>query len=155
MQNGVCFWLLAKKMKKHFSPFNDLDKAWKSFQLSHILENEQDYDELNTQHLYPETKERYGGYQPIFKNCMLEALATAAMNPDAYLFTTKGAKWAEKSIWSTVEYGPLTMNKNVERIWRVDPSPGACDEAELLWVRGRDPEYTSPYQFLCPVEDGN
>ena len=89
----------------------------------------------------------------IFKNCLLQAIAHAAINPDVYLFTTKGQNWKPNSVWATVKYWMLTTNPNVQRIYRVDPTPGACDLGELLWVRSRDGQVDPGMTgFIFPVE---
>ena len=90
----------------------------------------------------------------------MQALATAALNPDAYVFTKKNTKWKDESIWENIEYPWLTRNLRIKRIWRVDPRPPDvkgikpeedCEYAkkELLWERGRDA--TIKPDFVCPV----
>lgn len=80
----------------------------------------------------------------------------AALNPDVYFFTKKGAHWKETSFWEMIEYPYLTSNTNVQRIWRVDPRPPdvkgvtpeqncILEKKELLWERGRDKEIKTPW----------
>lgn len=85
----------------------------------------------------------------IFVYCYMQALAEAAINPTAYLFTPKGQYWAFNSVWAKIEYWKLTRNPNIQQILRVDPTPGACDSGEVLWQRGRDAEVAPRWQ--CPI----
>jgi hypothetical protein len=78
------------------------------------------------------------GHNPllIFDVCSYQALAAAAIHPHAYLFTKKGVDWRQDSMWNQVEFWQLTKNKNIKRIYRVDPRPwdvaGACADVQSL-----------------------
>ena len=141
----IASWMKAKNID-HYSAFDAIKTTWKVRQGSWV-EEWTDYMEN------PDDPKPYGGSYNIFKNCFLQAVAFAAINPDAYLFTTKGQNWDPRSVWATVEYWMLTTNPNIQRIHRVDPTPGACDSGELLWERGRD-EQVAPgmTSWICPVQ---
>jgi hypothetical protein len=90
----------------------------------------------------------------VFTLCYDQAVAQAALNPDAYLFTRKDQDWLPHSIWATHEYWALTQNVNIQRIWRVDPWPveyggDGCNEKVLLWSRERDRVWK--VDGYCPV----
>ena len=95
-----------------------------------------------------------------FNVCWTEALATAAIHPDTYIFTKDDEEPKYNSVWVNVEYPALTLNKNIKRIYRVDPrtpeqrglDPKDCEqpEAKLIWDRERgDAEITGGLK--CPV----
>lgn len=53
--------------------------------------------------------DRYGpGPYAIFGECIYEALAKAAVNPDVYLFAPEKLPWSMTSKWETVEFPTLT-----------------------------------------------
>lgn len=89
------------------------------------------------------------GALEVFTQCFVQAMAMAALHEDAYLFTQKGKDWRPASVWQRVEYWKLTSNPNVKRIYRVDPAPGACDQGEVMWLRGRDEPKEKEWE--CPV----
>lgn len=82
-----------------------------------------------------------------FNVCYCEALATAAIHPDAYVFTKDGEEPDPESFWMRTEFPALTKNNNIMRIYRVDPrspqdrglGPEECQpaEAKLIWDRQR------------------
>ena len=92
----------------------------------------------------------------LFRNCYVEALASAAINPIVYFFTPSDQEPATNSIWTRIEFPALTNNANVKEIWRADPRPpnlkgDKCDgyEAVLMWSREKgDMEMSSGE--LCP-----
>jgi hypothetical protein len=96
-----------------------------------------------------------------FDGCTYQALAAAAIHPDAYLFTKKNVPWGSGSAWEQHEYWALTHNPNIMRIWRVDPRPPyaagippleicAHSAAELLWDRDAGDPVMEP-RWECPV----
>jgi hypothetical protein len=90
----------------------------------------------------------------IFWMCYYQALAAAAVHPEAYVYTPKGVDWKKSSIWANVEFPSLTANENVKRIYRVDPRPNdedACGaEEELVWDRGRG-DAVGKLKWTCPI----
>ena len=49
--------------------------------------------------------------------------------------------------WATVEFGQLTQNPNIQRIYRVNPQPRCEVELpSIIWERGRD----APMPILKP-----
>lgn len=109
-------------------------------------------------------KARWGDHpRETFDQCSYQALAAAAVAPDAYLFTKKGVPWGAGTMWEQAEYWQLTNNPNVKRIWRVDPRPWdiagitaleICkhSEAELLWNRDAGDSPLAP-RWSCPVRN--
>lgn len=99
-----------------------------------------------------------------FEYCMYQAVAAAAMNPDAYIFTPKDEAWKEDSVWNRVEYPALTRNPFIQRIWQVDPRPwemqglpkDTCGlyEPKLIWDRSLG--WPMPEQwFDCPFVEAS
>lgn len=138
-----------------FSFKKSVNLGWMNTQTTFIIEN---WDLMEVAE-----KEGEAGTPPIGKDdahlifiwCYLQAMCQAATNPEAYLFTTKGQDWEWNSVWEQVEFWVLTRNKNIQKIWRVDPAPGACTDdpkkdREILWDRSRDPE--RPANWVCPVK---
>ena len=119
-------WFRAKGIDHTYGILNAVPQFWRSQQqvnLNHIGYNNFDEADLD----YDKTKMLPLKTMPdafrIFDMCFMQALAAAVINPDVYLFTTKGKDWDKVSYWAVVEYWKLTHNKNVQRIWRVDPTP--------------------------------
>ena len=92
-----------------------------------------------------------GEARNIFMVCYLQALAMSTQNADAYLFTQRGANWADDSVWAKVEYWKLTRNPNVQKIYRVDPAPGSDCSREVLWDRSKDKELAEAE--ACVIKD--
>lgn len=88
--------------------------------------------------------------QDIFGICMFEALAISALHPEAYVFTKEAPEtWRIGSMWEVVEFPALTSNPNIQRIYRVDPRPGHCNQRRLIWDRRINPELRTIK--TCPV----
>ncbi|KAJ9634989.1 hypothetical protein H2204_005944 [Knufia peltigerae] len=121
-------WMIGNSIDSYYEG-DGLDREWVIAQ--------QEWIEIHLNEFLAKT----GGEDPqhILGLCVFEALAASALNPDAYVFT-KGAPdiWHVDSHWAKVEYPALTQNPFIERIWRVDPRPGQCNQQELIWERGRD-----------------
>lgn len=135
-----CFgWLLKNNIDNYYVK-NAVGRSWLLEQIGWIQDHQDEFLAVT------------GGNDPslIFAICLFEALATSALNPDAYLFTKAAPDtWREKSYWALVEYPALTNNPNIQRIWRVDPRQGQCNDKQLLWERGRDQPL--PVYRTCPV----
>jgi hypothetical protein len=93
----------------------------------------------------------------ILLDCLFQAMAAAAQNPDAYVFIPRDREPYGLSKWAAIEYIYLRQNFNVKRIWRVDPRPDAqCGQQAkvLLWDRDRGDPVRLPtdpmWPFLCP-----
>lgn len=48
-----------------------------------------------------------------FLKGIFQAMAFAAQQPTALLFTKKGEDWSKNTIWQEVEFPTITRNKNV------------------------------------------
>jgi hypothetical protein len=87
-----------------------------------------------------------------FTGCLLQTMCVRSENPDVYLFTSYDMDPYDDSTWAEIEFPSLTLNTDVQRIWRVDPAPGAqCHAKELLWSREKDQPL--PIRWVCPVKN--
>jgi hypothetical protein len=90
-------------------------------------------------------------------DCLFQAMAVAAQNPDAYVFIPNDREPTHNSKWASIEYIALRQNFNVKRICQVDPRPDAqCrpQQKVLLWDRYRGDPVSLPtdplWPFNCP-----
>lgn len=156
-------WLEWRGIKKHYSVFNAVDLRWLLQQLweTGYHGDEMDQSGLDEKEVWPLTKEGALDTKEITTWCYMQALGAAAIFPDAYIFTTKDTKWRSDSTFERVEYWKLAENMNIQRIWRVDPTPGGCNyEPELMLFRGADGKLQGQPGMLplndrwrCPVKE--
>ncbi|KPI39126.1 uncharacterized protein AB675_4551 [Cyphellophora attinorum] len=129
-------WLESRRLRWYWW-FEHINLNWRKAQVDWINNNNIQYQEGQ-------------GHNPLFTFdvCSYQALAAAAIHPHAYLFTKKGVDWRQDSMWNQVEFWQLTKNKNIKRIYRVDPRPWdvagilpvqMCSHSseEILWDRDR------------------
>lgn len=158
-QRWIWLWFARRGISfdKIYGAFNGIDPKWYERQvLNTDTHGPLDVNDLEQDKVWP-----FPNMLPaaqILEMCFMQALAAAAINPDVYFFTQRGASWQEYSHWALVEFWKLTQNKNVQRIWRVDPSPPGdgstlCSiaEPELLWDRVKDKELQPGW--VCPVKE--
>jgi hypothetical protein len=160
-QRWMFLWFIRRGIAfdKFYGAFNAIEPAWYKKQ----LDNTDTHGPLDTNDLDQTRSWPFPQMPPaaqILEMCFMQALAAAAINPDVYFFTKKGEKWSDYSHWALVEYWKLTQNKNVQRIWRVDPAPVYAEdgtvscaeqEPELLWDQSRDKEVQPGW--ICPVKE--
>ncbi|KIW21523.1 hypothetical protein PV08_02103 [Exophiala spinifera] len=121
-------WLLMNNIDSYYGN-SGLSSLWLAAQVEWIEDHRAEFLAVT------------GGQDPmkVFSVCLFEALALSTLNPDAYVFTKAPPEtWRDTSWWALIEYPALTNNPIVQRIWRVDPRPGQCNDRILIWQRGRD-----------------
>ncbi|KAK4935757.1 hypothetical protein LTR10_023257 [Elasticomyces elasticus] len=139
-------WFDGQGLQSYYI-YDGIDQAWRRVQENHIFQNANEIAEHN--------RDDYPGWDTphaTFWWCFFEAAASAALAPDAVVFTPHNTPWNPDRIWALVEMPALTRNPNIQRIYRVDPRPGAggCGEEELVWDRGRG-DLMLASTWRCPV----
>lgn len=93
-QRWILGWLKSKSLTS-YSAFNAENPRWLEQQRSWLTDNTDLMDENDLD--LGKMQRAPGEPVDVFKNCRLQAVAGAAMNKDAYLFTAKGEEWRADS----------------------------------------------------------
>ena len=104
-------WMTSQG-KTFYSYQDAVDKDWMTQQLRWIGEDNPE--------LFADRYARHGSVDAlsIFSICYNQALAVAAINPDAYLFIRHDVEPEAMSTWSRVEYPFLTLVSHLKpRLW--------------------------------------
>ena len=143
-------WLKAKGIPGWYYR-NAVRPGWFGAQRAWIYDNDWQMDTTQLAVFQPEAKITTAAqYANTFMWCYFQAMAMATLHPDVCLFARAG-DWDPSSVWARVEYWKLTSNPVVQRIYRVNPAPGAsCAKEELLWDRTRGEKELSRV-WSCPI----